>query len=167
MSETVPEMVSDAHLARGCLFKLLVLVLKMPVKRPEWGYNTPDLRLAISEANRLLLAHGLDAAAEVAAAAPHVHKWLPPHDCGDPKCEGTGRVVCAEPKCTVENATEPQSARQLLDVAITAMTTLHAAAIPVEDDPEIPALIPAKAFKEFVDAHAGLLYARARLPPAT
>jgi hypothetical protein len=25
---------------------------------------------------------------------PHEHRWSKPHDCGDPACEATGRVIC-------------------------------------------------------------------------
>jgi len=40
------------------------------------------------------------------AGESHPHTWLPPHDCGDPGCHGTGRIVCADPGCTAEKGSE-------------------------------------------------------------
>lgn len=51
----------------------------------------------------------------------------------------------------------------LLDAAIAAMTALHDSAEPQTDHPDIPALIPASAFRTFVDAHARLLLERQQL----
>lgn len=42
--------------------------------------------------------------------------------------------------------------------ALKIMSTLHSAAVPDEDGPDIDAIIPAAAFRAFVDAHAQLLY---------
>lgn len=42
------------------------------------------------------------------AGATHQHSWQPPHDCGDPKCEATGRIACADPDCTAENGEKSQ-----------------------------------------------------------
>jgi hypothetical protein len=36
----------------------------------------------------------------------HEHNWSPPHDCGDPRCEAHGRVIClvGDSRCVLPKA---------------------------------------------------------------
>lgn len=56
--------------------------------------------------------------------------------------------------------------RPLLARAMATMKTLHEAAKPDEDGPDIDAIIPGADFRVFVDAHAALLHDVAKLPEA-
>lgn len=67
----------------------------------------------------------------------------------------------------LENVDVYRGTEALLDEAIAAMKALHESAEPIEDDPEIPARIPADALRAFIDAHARLLYEQAHLPVAS
>jgi hypothetical protein len=49
----------------------------------------------------------------------------------------------------------------VIDLALAAMKKLHESAEPDTDHPEIPAIIPAAAFRAFVDEHARLMRIRA------
>lgn len=60
-------------------------------------------------------------------------------------------------------ADEIDDLRILLGRAVDVMTALHSAIEPMDDEEEVPGRVPPAAMRAFADAHAKLLYERARL----
>lgn len=68
---------------------------------------------------------------------------------------------------TLKAPASPNTFETLFNAAVAAMEALHDAAEPDTDHPDIPAVVPAPAFRAFVDEHARLLYEWAHLPSST
>lgn len=47
-----------------------------------------------------------DRAGVVRTPGPHAHRWRPPHDCGDPRCEGYGQIVCSVVGCEARKSVD-------------------------------------------------------------